>query len=856
MLAKLQILSDFVWGILAIAASVYFFVDGEIGQGIITLIAGVVLAYFFGYRKWKKRQSTDKIDKSEEEGKTRRKLPKISIKKPQFLAKKFFKSEKESEPDKVKSKDRKDGKKRKLGLFSKIFAVFKSKKVRHALVGLVLVAVVIFSSSFLWKSAEKPIKTIDDYPILLLRGGEISVYRELNIYKDHLEKLVVVSNLGEKTQENLKIYEAIPKDVAYAAGNLSFNQKPTIVENDPVVRWDIRKIYASDDPFTLSWKVGGTVGDKKVLGEISDAAFSEAFDLHWPSLTLKNPARTWKEFYEFSKREMEKNGKSASTGKAIMISKDIVDVVSILATGTGALDALNLMSELHSIGTTIYDAETPTAIEDANQWLLIIGLAENGYENKELLKTTMQQGVNVLKTAKGTQAAKTTQKLAQTADAVDDVSPGVSAAESAGLNIVGLIVDYAVINDVARTSKYCLFEMNEQAKMAYLARRIYELWEKYESNGLSQGEMKTLMELETLFFMVQQNELKVREEYFASQTGILDSVWSTIPIVGATSAKQGLKETGKLKEGGQNQISWRRNAMQKVYAGAKAISNQEELKRLETQALEDAKTHHAKDERVSDIIPAGTSKYKEIQRQSKSVIREMISSRNRKEEKGETSYYLTVQATSTPTPRLTLMPTPTWKPTPTPKSTPTSSETSTSGCQKIDLTRNYGVYRFDKSVTPCSSYDENHTSDSYSLRCNNASAQWRMHYVNEVNAGGASKLRFKANIQLIDHANFFGTGVKSDDYAQLTILSSDPNSELASECNRSVSESDWPECSVTKSHSKALGYCGVRAYSESATCDFTVYTSGLSKVYPVFMMSDAWPTEQEGIISNLEVCYE
>jgi hypothetical protein len=974
-LQKLQIVRDFIWGILAIGASVLFFIDGEIVQGIISLVAGIALAYYFGFRKWKKGKKKESF----EEKVTNKKIKVKGVKLKVLLAR-------------LKS----------------------SKKVVFGIVVLLLAGVLVFIVPLLVKKTkDKPAVTHDDYPIFLLRDGDVSVYREMNVYEDHIEKRIIVANLGNEKQEDLKIYEAIPKEIAYTAGNLTFSEEPVVIEDDPVVRWDIDTLYASGEPVEFTWKVGGTVGKaRSVLGKTSSQPILDTFETHWPSLTLADPVKTWREFYEFSKSEMEKSSKAATAGKAITVSKDIVDVMAILATGTGALDALNLMSELHSIGTTIYDEESPEAIADANQWLMIIGLVQNGYENRELLKTSMQQGVNVLKASKGAQAAKTTKQLAKTADAMDDVADGVSAAESAGLNIAGMIVDYAVINDVAKTAKYNIFEMNEQSKMVYLSGKIVELWEKYEDGQLTEGEAKTLMELETLFFIVQQNELKVRKEYFASQTGVLDTAFSWLPVVGDNSAKQGLVDTEELLKAGQNQISWRRNSIRKVYAGAKAISDQEELKKLEEEALKQTENQHAEDEEVADIVPAGTSEYKKLRSKSKGGLFSGLLGGGKKDDdqkEKKTTYRLTTDET------LTSKPQPTSKPssgtnefdfsldnfpdsllgnskaktgttpaadqcykdsgyqqyiyaeygsgndiitvgvgdfgssysassftgdyvdcmndlfggtvvsvvsegsvagypfnkvtadlgsgsviagtsgvvgkyvitltvvTPTGTggaisghkevmaniiqaftggeviviSTPVPS--SPSGCVSIDLGTNYKSYYYYKNDQPCTSYTRNASSTKFNVKCNQPVARWRESYIRPYSLSKSGPIRVKATVKLIDHSRFFvesgGIGVKYDDYVNLLVYSSDPRPMLENECNRGSSQTDWAKCALRNTQSGVLGTCGVPKYTESKTCNFTVNAPS-SQIYFGFGVSDAWPNEVDGILSNLQVCYE
>lgn len=183
---------------------------------------------------------------------------------------------------------------------------------------------------------------------------------------------------------------------------------------------------------------------------------------------------------------------------------------------------------------------------------------------------------------------------------------------------------------------------------------------------------------------------------------------------------------------------------------------------------------------------------------------------------------------------------------------PAKETTAVGGCQKVNLGEGYQAYYFYKSASPCSSYSRSAGASRFSVRCNQASSQWREHYVKEIATNGATKLKIKANLGLKDYAHFFGTGVKSADYVDLMAFSSNPNPAFSSECNRAVSEADWPKCGIP--NTSALGHCGVPANSEGRSCDFSIQTAGLSKVYLVLRVADAWLADIEGSLANLEVC--
>lgn len=207
-----------------------------------------------------------------------------------------------------------------------------------------------------------------------------------------------------------------------------------------------------------------------------------------------------------------------------------------------------------------------------------------------------------------------------------------------------------------------------------------------------------------------------------------------------------------------------------------------------------------------------------------------------------------VVPTSTPAPA---------KPAPKATSKPTSSA---SGCQKLDLTKDSQWYYSSDAANPCSSFTKSLTSDRFSIRCPNSTSRWRDHFVREIDTQGKGSLQIKANLGLNVIDRFFiennGIGVKYDDYVDLIILSSDPTAELSSQCNGTWNNSTKPPiCAIQNTDSGVIGHCGVQKWKASRTCDFTVNTSGKSKVWAVLRTADAWPADPEGSLSNLRVCY-
>lgn len=175
----------------------------------------------------------------------------------------------------------------------------------------------------------------------------------------------------------------------------------------------------------------------------------------------------------------------------------------------------------------------------------------------------------------------------------------------------------------------------------------------------------------------------------------------------------------------------------------------------------------------------------------------------------------------------------------------------------LNLSENSTIYTYSKQASPCSSYLSNVSSNKVNLRCKSASAQWRAHWVKKVDVFGYNKLRIKAALALNDYTHFFtecgGYGVKYDNYVDLIVLSSDPNSTLSAECNRTVSEADWPKCGIGNTNSSAITHCGVPKCGTSKSCDFEVDVSGRDAVYLLFTTADAWLADIEGILSNAEI---
>ena len=95
---------------------------------------------------------------------------------------------------------------------------------------------------------DQAVAVIDDFPIWILRDGDIAIYREMNFSEDSMEKQIVVVNLSNENQEGFQIYERIPKEFAENASDLEFSIQPTIIEDDPLIMWDLGPIVEKEKP--------------------------------------------------------------------------------------------------------------------------------------------------------------------------------------------------------------------------------------------------------------------------------------------------------------------------------------------------------------------------------------------------------------------------------------------------------------------------------------------------------------------------------------------------------------------------------------------------------------------------------
>jgi len=288
------------------------------------------------------------------------------------------------------------------------------------------------------------------------------------------------------------------------------------------------------------------------------AQFKKKFRDFWPTHSYTKPIGYWIEWNEFSLHHMQENAKLVAAGKSITISKSLLNIAGSFATGIGWLSGPAVLGELWTISETIYGDNTNAAVVNAAEWVEIFGMAGDVGGAVASSETAM----NAIKSVAG---ANTASKVSSFVG--KSTQQGVSAAESLGLNIVGYALDEMVINDVAATVKSNAFEMNEQAKMAYISNELVKLWGAYwkDSSTQTTENVKKIMELELMFFAIQNKELQVRKKYWQNQVGKVDTLISFIPYVKEYSAKENIKAIEELQERNKDEIAWRIDAEKRIY---------------------------------------------------------------------------------------------------------------------------------------------------------------------------------------------------------------------------------------------------------------------------------------------------
>lgn len=122
-----------------------------------------------------------------------------------------------------------------------------------ALLGLAAFFVFYFAGMKAAPPAKVPLAIDDQQPIWLLRDGQVAVYRQTEFYKDEVVSRVVIDNLSGQAQPDVKVYEVIPKEIAQSASELKFSAAVTVVEDDPIILWDLGDLTRSRKPVELNY---------------------------------------------------------------------------------------------------------------------------------------------------------------------------------------------------------------------------------------------------------------------------------------------------------------------------------------------------------------------------------------------------------------------------------------------------------------------------------------------------------------------------------------------------------------------------------------------------------------------------
>ncbi len=135
----------------------------------------------------------------------------------------------------------------------------KNKKI--LIVGLIVIALLGLGAFFVFyftgmktaPPAKVPLAIDDQQPIWLLRDGQIAVYRQTEFYEDEMVSRVVINNLSGQEQPDVKVYEVIPKEIAQSATELKFSAPVTVVEDDPIILWDLGDLTRNREPVELNY---------------------------------------------------------------------------------------------------------------------------------------------------------------------------------------------------------------------------------------------------------------------------------------------------------------------------------------------------------------------------------------------------------------------------------------------------------------------------------------------------------------------------------------------------------------------------------------------------------------------------
>lgn len=118
----------------------------------------------------------------------------------------------------------------------------KFKKLPIKIISIVVFLIILCGIGYyFFQQKSSQVKTIDNFPIWLLRDGKVAVYQEVTIDSNKYERKVVVNNLSGEDQKEVKIYVEIPKEIAQKASDLKFSSDVEVVKDDPIVLWSVGK---------------------------------------------------------------------------------------------------------------------------------------------------------------------------------------------------------------------------------------------------------------------------------------------------------------------------------------------------------------------------------------------------------------------------------------------------------------------------------------------------------------------------------------------------------------------------------------------------------------------------------------
>lgn len=681
--------------------------------------------------------------------------------------------------------------------------IFLHKKVL-IIIGIAVVISAAFLLFFLTshkKALSKPIAVIDDLPIWLLRDGKVVVYQELVIFEDKVQKQIVVNNLADSEEQNVEIYETVPKEISQHASDLKFNIQPQIIEEDPLVLWNVGPVRRQPVIFSYETKQKDTKTMTQDLKRLND--------LIWSCKEDTPPGTPGK--YE---REEAKVKEMVAVYEKIGQAMDIRDIYKNC-----------LWAYRQRILNAQKQAQQKLETEK-NEKVVIIESTESKYAE---IQKTAQDALKKIEPFRATwQTSSPAPAPASTLDAdkpkaiiraliSKDIFPstliGLTLAEvRTSIDVTGCYSQFpptkyysGIYKGGNKTAVVVVAQFQDEQTAKDFPKKCTD----FTSQSLSSQGITATLENKgiiaaypfSIATALQDSSLVI----ISSFTTIADAIIqvSIVPFDGTTETEHREAMTAVVRNvnvgcyGDSDCAGW---VCDNCEAGQKICVQQE--------CVACADDSHCK----------GGYECKDHQ----CVVKQAVAP---------------IADTSTPPP-------------------------SSPVCGNIDLSKDYKLYTYTVDTpgysTVCSEYKNSFSLLKMSLECLASNARWRNYWVKEVEVGGLNKVKITADLGLNDYSRFFtecsGTGVKYDDYSSLIVLSSNPKPTLDVECNKVCSQEDWSKCAVKADAANVLGSCGVPKCSASKKCDFEVNVNGLDKIYLVYHISDAWPADLQGTLENLQVC--